>query len=333
MKNKIIFPSLLLLIILIGTQLSSCKKKDSSPKETTFSDDEVSKAINVKSEEPPRSQKKFGEFESNGNVVSTPNTFNNDQNPEAKAKLEILTGNNAAAKILVNGIGGWNNNDEAVFFDIDGTYINFNYNNNSWDWGYYYINKELTVIVFDPVSQYENLWTIMSLTKDACTFKNKSNVTKTMDNIFMEGYEESSTSTTDTTSSPNPETYLKGVEWLSFEYGTTNIYCVTLTSQNRTFLDGGKGTTTGGSNTSSWTWVVTKANANIFQQEWLLTITEGSLVNNYYIIGSAENGSGIFTLYNTETFAKNEDYLTQSTYDSYLLLCQSTSTTTVRVKK
>jgi len=315
MKNKNIFVVLILFSVLFSVFTSSCKKnKNPQKKELTFTTEQVSKAINIKNEKPPRSQKKFGEFECNGIIVSSPSAYNNSQNPITKTKLETLTGSSASTKVLVTGINGWNDSKNAIFFDLDGTYVNFNQSENSWEWGYYYINKELTVIVFDPLSQNENLWSILSLTKEICTIKTKSNITKTMEFVFMVDIEESF-------SFYDPNVYLINIPWISFMRDTTGG-CPKLTFQDRTFLDNGVGTSIDANNkTIYWAWSVKKSNSNIYNYNWLLTTTEGSIIKNYYINGP-DNGNGTQILIDTTTSQLTE-YCIQSYYESLIFMCQN----------
>lgn len=207
MKKKLIIYASLLSFLTFGV-FFSCQKKEEKPAEKTVTSEQVDQAKGIKQDEPPRSQKKFGEFESNGSTVAPPATYNNAQNAGTQEKLQILSSSSspAGARMKSTGIGGWKvetvngqtlASEFLIFFDVDGTYIYFDYETGNWDWGYYYINKALTLIVFDPGTQWEDAWTISSLTSTTFTIKNDNLDVIVFENYLLDGYEEEVYATSD----------------------------------------------------------------------------------------------------------------------------------------
>jgi len=224
MNKKLLLYGSLLSFLMVGF-FFSCQKKDEKPAEKTITEDQVNSAKGIKQDEPPRSQKKFGEFESNGSTVAPPATYNNAQNAGTQEKLQILSSSSSAAgtRMISTGIGGWNvktvngqtlASEFLIFFDVDGTYIYFDFETGDWDWGYYYINKALTLIVFDPGTQWEDAWTISTLTNSTFTIKNDNSDVIVFENYLLDGYEEDTYSTSDITA------ILTSEKWYSLTYNS-----------------------------------------------------------------------------------------------------------------
>jgi len=162
----------------------------------------------VQKDEPPRSKKKLGEFESGTDTVASPSTFNNSATPDAEAKLSILTSTSSsnARTIATNSLSGWtlsskNNNTVSksilYFFKENGVYYFYDYATKNWDWGFYYINKNLTQFVFDPATTNEKTWNVTELTAQNLVVTSTNEILSfkpyTLDNFVQEPYTQTET--------------------------------------------------------------------------------------------------------------------------------------------
>lgn len=201
--KKRYFEVLFALSLALGVIVFSCKKKEDTPKKEV-----TANVKSVQKDEPPRSKKKLGEFDAEGESVATPSTFNNSSSPETEAKLSILGSSSSSntRQVAVNTLKGWtltSKNNSTVsevalyFFKENGVYYYYDYASKNWDWGFYYINNGLTQLVFDPSSTNQDSWKISELTTTKLSITTSNNsLTFTpfaLDNFTEEGYTQAET--------------------------------------------------------------------------------------------------------------------------------------------
>jgi len=186
------------LLLITFSLVISCKKKDENSSSTTISSTESEKAKTVTTDESPRSEKKVGEFESNGETVSEPESYTDATTTE---KLAILSPNTATTRsFATTGLKGWvlktvNGTDNAakrfwIFFKRDGSYIIYSLADKNWDWGFYYINKTVTALALDPESTFEDFWKITSLSTTQLTLTTKTGLTLILEPFTLDNYEQ-----------------------------------------------------------------------------------------------------------------------------------------------
>lgn len=195
LKKTIKNISILLVTI---TFVIACKKKEDNTSNTTISTTESEKAKTITTDESPRSEKKIGEFSSNGETVNEPESFSDATTTE---KLSILSPNGAGTRsIATTGLKGWvlksvNGVDNSakrfwIFFKKDGRYIIYSLADKNWDWGFYYINKNVSALAFDPESTFEDFWKITNLSTTEITLTTKAGLAFVLEPFTLEGYEE-----------------------------------------------------------------------------------------------------------------------------------------------
>lgn len=154
-----------------------------------ISDDAKTNGQGVKTGEDPKTDKIKGEQTVNGDIkVQTPSSSN--LSPEALAKLHQVTGNNSNtnAKLAEDGLFGWfideiNGQDvigtEAgdtyvYFFYNDGSYIEYNLETFDWNWGFFYVDENVTQLVFDLGGPSEQVWSINTLSDETLDIRSAS---------------------------------------------------------------------------------------------------------------------------------------------------------------
>lgn len=204
MRNLVFRPISILFFV---TLLFSCKKDSDQGGDSTpsMSQEKIEEGRNVQDEKPPRSEKTEGEFTFEGEEVTSPENLQNDE--DANAKIDILTAGTGAssAKIAAtNGMYGWFassiggievSNEYIYFFRKDGTYLYYNQKTSTWDWGYYYINKSLTMLVTDYGSEIQKWWKVNELTPTKCVWTHKTEGKVVLDGFTLKGAEKAEMTT------------------------------------------------------------------------------------------------------------------------------------------
>ena len=167
----------------------SCKKDDETPgntnnnkredttEEPKIEETKFAEGGSVKKEKAPRSEKVSGDTTVNGQTVTSPSNLANDD--DAQEKLNILTGGGSSTQRLaitnedlsgwfIDAVNGQETFDDqfVIFFELDGTYIIYDFEFDDWFWGYYYVDKSVSYLVLDPGTQWTEYWSVSTLTSD-----------------------------------------------------------------------------------------------------------------------------------------------------------------------
>jgi len=293
------------LIVFIG--LLSCKKNNEST-DTSISSDQIATGKTIVKDEPPRSQKKFGEFESNGETVASPSHFNNSDNTASQEKLTILTTSGSSQlRSLEVGVNSWSSNEYAIIFNINGTYIKFNYSTKKWSWGFYYVNQSITYLVIDPETSLELKFEIKTLSTTTFVVLH-NNITINFQPKLLTGYSIEPYQDTDVYA------LLKGKNLYTSKYDFSLNLCELGTNFYLQFLEIGRGASYKNNTISdNWTWLMRNgklvinsntSNEQIFSLDYIANDQVGL---SYY---DAEKGGEVqwylMTLANYTSIYKNE---------------------------
>ena len=152
----------------------SCKKNDSggdggSTKVEIENEEELARSFDEVTEKSPRSEKKNEEFTVEGDIFEAPDIAYNELEVESQTKIDLLIAGGTNLKTFQNSASGWmlevindNNPDniKVYIFASNGSYYVFEESTGVWEWGYWYVNKNFTKIIFDYESSFQVVWSV-----------------------------------------------------------------------------------------------------------------------------------------------------------------------------
>ena len=210
---------------------------DESP---NISDDAKTNGQGVKTGEDPKSDKVKGEQIVNGEInVESPSSSN--LSPEALSKLHLLTGNNSneKAKVAEEALFGWFideiNGVDVVgteagdtyvyFFYNDGSYIEYNLETFDWNWGFYYVDPEVTKIVFDVADDDQQIWTVNLINDETLDITSEGGDRVVLNAYYLGGFDEDEYSSDDLSSKiAGTEMYINYYEFDDIDYNEDDAF-------------------------------------------------------------------------------------------------------------
>lgn len=161
----------------------------------------IDKAQAVKKAEKPKTEKIQGTQAVKGKTVHS-STQNAGMSADAKAKLKILTSGSRLkadapmecwyiSKVNDVDVSGADGNDYLYFFDEDGSYYVYDMSTDNWDWGFFYISDDMSVVALDvkPDGTASEFWLITTLTDAKIELTDESNKVL-FESIDLSGYDE-----------------------------------------------------------------------------------------------------------------------------------------------
>lgn len=152
-----------------------------------------------------------GSFDLNGNTFQSPSGISTAKGKHNIGKLTQTTRKNGSGKVaneefawLVDAASANGSAvdvseaglDLALFFLDDGTYDVYYFDEDEWDWGYWYGDEDASLLVFDPETEDELFFDILSLSSTSMTISatdDEGNNFELELNAYVEGEGEETT--------------------------------------------------------------------------------------------------------------------------------------------
>lgn len=203
--KSIVFKSLIFASMLAFFACS--KDEEAAPQETKQAQKpapsaaSIDKAQSVKKAEKPKAEKVQGVKTVQGKQIHSASQYSS-LTAEAKGKLKTLTNGSKLkadaamecwyiSKLNDKDVSGQDGNDQLYFFDEDGTYYVYDTSSDNWDWGFFYVSDDLSVIALDVKADGTagEFWLISSLSEASIELTD-GNDKVLLESIDLSGFDE-----------------------------------------------------------------------------------------------------------------------------------------------
>ncbi len=158
-----------------------------------LSEGSINNAESVKKDKEPKSTKYQGSKDVGGkNVGSASST---SMTSAGQQKMNTLTGASKKSENFscwyIDEVNGEyvDSDDFLFFFDEDGTYYVYDISEDLWEWGFYYVDEDLTMIAFDIDLDNPDFWLITDVSEQILELTDGEDLI-TLANLDLDGYDE-----------------------------------------------------------------------------------------------------------------------------------------------